>query len=96
MGMEKPFHAALQGNGRISLLTDGKDFFLCRNDREVVNILKARGQYLLLPLGELAQDLKVRVRELQRFRRERGHTLGARERRPQGRKGIGVKRAGAR
>ena len=90
MGIEKPFHAALQGNDRISLLTDGKDLFLCRNDREVVNILKARGQYLLLPLGELAQDLKVRVRELQRFRHESGHPPHARERRPQGRKGVGA------
>ncbi len=68
LGIEKPFHAALKGDGRISLLTDGKNFYLCRNDRQVVNILKHSGQYLLLPLGELAQDLKVKVRELQRLR----------------------------
>ncbi len=70
MGIEKPFHAALNGSGRISLLTDGKNFYLCRNDREVVNVLKNSGQYLLLPLGEMAQDLKLRVRELQRSRRD--------------------------
>ncbi len=69
MGIERPFHAALKGDGRINLLTDGKNFYLCRNDREVVNILKHSGQYLLLPLGELAQDLKAKVRELQRLRR---------------------------
>ncbi|MDP3939046.1 MAG: MerR family transcriptional regulator [Deltaproteobacteria bacterium] len=70
MGIEKPFHTALNGSGRISLLTDGKNFYLCRNDREVVNVLKNSGQYLLLPLGEMAQDLKVRVRDLQRSRRD--------------------------
>ena len=69
MGIEKPFHAALKGDGRINLLTDGKNFYLCRNDREVVNILKHSGQYLLLPLGELAQDLRAKVREMQRLRR---------------------------
>jgi DNA-binding transcriptional MerR regulator len=69
MGIEKPFHAALKGDGRINLLTDGKNFYLCRNDREVVNILKHSGQYLLLPLGELAQDLRAKVRELQRLQR---------------------------
>jgi len=68
MGIERPFHAALKGDGRLSLLTDGKNFYLCRNDREVVNILKHSGQYLLLPLGELAQDLRVKVRELQHLR----------------------------
>jgi len=69
MGIERPFHAALKGDGRINLLTDGKNFYLCRNDREVVNILKHSGQYLLLPLGELAQDLRAKVRELQRLHR---------------------------
>ena len=69
MGIERPFHAALKGDGRMNLLTDGKNFYLCRNDREVVNILKHSGQYLLLPLGELAQDLKAKVRELQHLRR---------------------------
>ena len=79
MGIEKPFHAALKGDGRISLLTDGKNFYLCRNDRDVVNILKHSGQYLLLPLGELAQDLRVRVRELQNLKRaERGGAVEAR------------------
>jgi DNA-binding transcriptional MerR regulator len=79
MGIEKPFHAALKGDGRISLLTDGKNFYLCRNDRDVVNILKHSGQYLLLPLGELAQDLRVRVRELQNLKRaEQGGAVEAR------------------
>jgi len=89
MGIEKPFHAALNGSGRISLLTDGKTFYLCRNDREVVNLLKNSGQYLLLPLGEMAQDLKIRVRELQRVRREEGISRvqrnGSRARRAAGR-----------
>jgi DNA-binding transcriptional MerR regulator len=76
MGIEKPFHAALNGSGRINLLTDGKNFYLCRNDRQVVNVLKNKGQYLLLPLGEMAQDLKARVRELQRARREEGGARG--------------------
>jgi len=80
MGIEKPFHAALHGSGRISLLTDGKNFYLCRNDREVVNVLKQSGQYLLLPLGEMAQDLKVRVRELQRDRREEASSRPAGQR----------------
>ncbi len=69
MGIERPFHAALRGDGRVNLLTDGKNFYLCRNDRQVVDILKHSGQYLLLPLGELAQDLRIRVRELQRANR---------------------------
>ena len=77
MGIEKPFHAALKGDGRINLLTDGKNFYLCRNDREVVNILKHSGQYLLLPLGELAQDLKVKVRELQHLRRAEAGEVAA-------------------
>ncbi len=77
MGIEKPFHAALRGSGRVSLLTDGKNFYLCRNDRQVVDILKHSGQYLLLPLGELAQDLRVRVRELQRMNRAGGGPRGA-------------------
>jgi DNA-binding transcriptional MerR regulator len=96
MGIEKPFHAALQGNGRLNLLTDGRNFFLCRNDREVVNILKHSGQYLLLPLGEMAQDLKVRVRELQSAMRARTHTGRPDATRPERRRSVRRTRAQAR
>jgi DNA-binding transcriptional MerR regulator len=96
MGIEKPFHAALQGNGRISLLTDGNNFYLCRNDREVVNILKHRGQYLLLPLGEMAQDLKVRVRQLQSALRPETQGQRAGGSRPERRRTARASRAQAR
>lgn len=70
-GIEQPFHDALNGQKRISLLTDGvKSFYLCQSDREILDILKSQGQYMLLPLSDLAKDLKERLREIEKERRE--------------------------
>lgn len=71
-GIERPFHEALSSEQPISLLTDGvKNFYLCRGDQEVLDVLKAQGQYLLLPLSDLVKDLQEKLREFQRVQRAR-------------------------
>jgi hypothetical protein len=61
-----------------------------------VNILKHRGQYLLLPLGEMAQDLKVRVRQLQSALRPETQGQRAGGSRPERRRTARASRAQAR
>lgn len=72
-GLEKPFHAALDGRHNVRILTDGlKNFYLCYNDKEIVEHLKDGGQYMLLDVSDMASDLKDKIRALQVFKRKKG------------------------
>jgi DNA-binding transcriptional MerR regulator len=71
-GLKKPFHAALDGRQNITILTDGmRDFYICFNDHEVVEHLKAGGQYMLLDVSDIAYDLKEKIRALQIYKKKR-------------------------
>lgn len=71
-GLEKPFHSALEGRLNISILTDGtKSFYLCYNDKEVVEHLKDGGQYMLLDVSDIASDLKDRIRALEIYKKKK-------------------------
>ena len=71
-GLKKPFHSALDGRQNITILTDGiRDFYICFNDHEVVEHLKAGGQYMLLDVSDIACDLKEKIRALQMFKKKK-------------------------
>ena len=71
--LEKPFHSALDGRHNVRILTDGaENFYLCYNDKEVVEHLKCGGQYMLLDVSDMATDLKDKIRALQVYRLKRG------------------------
>ncbi len=68
-GMEKPFHSALDGRHNVRILTDGtKNFYMCYNDKEVVEHLKGGGQFMLLDVSDIATDLKDKIRALQVYK----------------------------
>ena len=71
-GLKKPFHSALDGRQNITILTDGiKNFYICFNDHEVVEHLKAGGQFMLLDVSDIACDLKEKIRALQIYKKKR-------------------------
>ena len=71
-GLKKPFHSALDGRQNITILTDGlRDFYICFNDHEVVEHLKAGGQYMLLDVSDIACDLKDKIHALQMYKKKR-------------------------
>lgn len=71
--LEKPFHSALDGRHNIRILTDGSDgFYLCYNDKEVVEHLKNGGQFMLLDVSDMATDLKDKIRALQVYKQKKG------------------------
>lgn len=71
-GLEKPFHYVLDGRHNVRILTDGiKSFYLCFNDKEVVEHLKDGGQYMLLDVSDIAADLKEKIRALQVYRKKK-------------------------
>ena len=75
-GLKKPFHSALDGRQNITILTDGiGEFFICFNDHEVVEHLKAGGQYMLLDVSDIACDLKEKIRALQMYKKKRAQKL---------------------
>ena len=74
-GLVKPFHSALDGRHNVRILTDGmQNFYLCYNDKEVVEHLKDGGQFMLLDVSDIASDLKDKIRALQVFKRKRGES----------------------
>lgn len=71
-GLQKPFHSALDGRHNVRILTDGeKNFYMCYNDKEVVEHLKDGGQYMLLDVSDIASDLKDKIRALQVYKRKK-------------------------
>jgi len=69
--LKKPFHAVFDGRRNVRILTDSKDnFYICYHDHEVVEHLKAGGQYMLLDVSDMASDLKDKIRALQFYKRE--------------------------
>lgn len=70
--LKKPFHSVFDGRHNVRILTDSSDdFYLCYNDHEVVEHLKAGGQYMLLDVSDMAIDLKDKVRALQYYKRKK-------------------------
>lgn len=73
--LEKPFHAVLDGRQNVRILTDGvKNFYLCYNDKEVVEHLKGGGQYLLLDVSDVAMDLKDKLKALHLYKRKKSES----------------------
>jgi len=71
-GLEKPFHYVLDGRHNVRILTDGeKNFYLCFNDKDVVEHLKDGGQFMLLDVSDIAHDLKDKIRALQQFKKKK-------------------------
>ncbi len=71
-GIEKPFHSALDGRHNVRILTDGTEsFYLCYNDKEIVEHLKDGGQYMLLDVSDMASDLKDKIRALNVYKRKK-------------------------
>jgi len=72
-GLEKPFHSALDGRHNVSILTDGlSNFYMCYNDKQIVEHLKGGGQYMLLDVSDMASDLKEKIQALMVFKNKKG------------------------
>ena len=70
--LEKPFHSALDGRHNVRILTDGtNNFYLCYNDKEVVEHLKTGGQFMLLDVSDMATDLRDKIRAIQVFKQKK-------------------------
>ena len=64
-GLDKPFHFALDGRHNVRILTDGiENFYICYNDKDVVEHLKDGGQFMLLDVSDVACDMKDKMRAL--------------------------------
>ncbi|MCP5461643.1 MAG: MerR family transcriptional regulator [bacterium] len=70
-GLEKPFHAALDGRHNVRILTDGLNaFYICFNDHEIIEHLKTGGQYMMFDVSDAAFDLKEKIMALHLYKRK--------------------------